>query len=95
MEHEHLKETLEQLNRHLQKEDTVDPESQALLEQLSTNLNSFLDSQSDAKLLSTIADERDTFLDDLLDLTSRFEESHPKLAAAIGQVASALSRIGI
>ncbi|WP_437194068.1 DUF4404 family protein [Planctomicrobium sp. SH527] len=95
MEDVHLKETLAQLKSHLQKEESVDPESQILLEQISTDLNSFLNSQSDAKLLSNIADERDTFLDDLLDLTSRFEETHPKLAAAIGQVASALSRIGI
>jgi hypothetical protein len=95
---EQLKATLRQLHQQLQGGEAIDPELQALLQQLSDDVAS-LTQPADAASLEQAAipleERRQSALDRLLGLTSEFEESHPQLAAAIGNVAAALSRIGI
>jgi hypothetical protein len=98
MERDQLKDTLRQLHQQLQSGEVLDPETQALLEQLSADVDNLAGrTAGNAGLAATepVQAEKQTLLDRLLSLTDDFEDSHPQLAEAIGRVASALSRIGI
>ncbi len=98
MERQKLKETLAELHQELAASpDTVDDETKTLLKQLATDIDlvcvaEVTDSGQDS---TPVPEQKEGMLDQLLDLTSEFEESHPKLAEVIGRVATALSRIGI
>lgn len=98
MERQKLKETLTELHQELAASpDAIDGETKTLLKQLATDIDQVCDADdpdSDETSLA-IPEQNEGMLDQLLDLTKEFEESHPKLAEAIGRVASALSRIGI
>ena len=103
MAREELKQTLLQLQSQLQGDthgaaSTLDPETLALLQQVSNDVTGLLNSadvETDPELPPEFQSDRDSVLDDLLGVTKQFEESHPKLAELIGQMATALSRIGI
>ena len=101
MERELLKERLNELHQELQSSETVDPEVQELLEQVSGDIAGLLMKTAPEGAAEETAaeispeDEKQTLLGRLLNLTEEFEDSHPQLAEAIGRVASALSRIGI
>ncbi len=95
---DHLKDTLNELHQELSSGTPVDSETQALLVQVSADIQQFLAHQTtsakDEVELAT-KPEKESLLDQTLSLTEEFEESHPKLAEIIGRIASALSRIGI
>ena len=93
---ERLKETLSELHSELSSGRPVDPETQELLKKVSTDIQDLLE-QADSKEEdeASSSTEKETLLDQMLNLTEEFEESHPELAQIIGRVASALSRIGI
>ncbi len=103
MGREELKQTLLQLQSQLQGDaqeasTSLDPETRALLQQVSNDVSGLLqasDTETAPVLPPEFQNDRDSVLDDLLGVTKQFEESHPKLAELIGQMASALSRIGI
>jgi len=94
MPQEQLKQTLAELKTQLAVDEDLDEETEALLQQLADNINEVL-IREQAREAGEQPPEKQSTLDQLLDLTERFEESHPDLASAIGRVASALSRIGI
>lgn len=94
MEREKLKQTLAELHNELgQSVDDLDEETKGLLQQLSGDIQRLTVPETVES--DPPAVEQQGMLDQLLNLTEEFEESHPKLAEAIGRVATALSRIGI
>lgn len=98
MEQEHLKESLQQLHQQLLSGESIDPEVQVLLKQLAVDVDALAArtfEEADRGEQATVQAEKQTLLDRMLDLTEEFEETHPRLADAIGRVATALSRIGI
>jgi len=96
MEYEELKQTLHDLHQQLQNGAPVDPQLAELIQQLSRDVSQVAASGEIPAAASTPADlEKETLLDRMLSLTQEFEETHPKLAEAIGRVATAFSRIGI
>ncbi|QDT33312.1 DUF4404 family protein [Thalassoglobus polymorphus] len=98
MEREQLKQTLSELHQELaESPDLVDTETKALIQQLATDIQLVCtsDSVEPGEKSEPVQIEKEGVLDQLLSLTDEFEESYPKLAEAIGRVATALSRIGI
>lgn len=97
MERHHLKETLTELHRELATSQAgVDSETKTLLRQLAADIDRICDIEPPAEAdHEAIPVEKEGLLDQLLNLTEEFEETHPKLADVIGRVATALSRIGI
>ena len=97
MEQEQLKTTLRELHAELVDGESVDEETAALLQQLAEDIDrlSHPPAAAEKEPVQDSEQERQGILDRLLDLSEGFEESHPQLARAIGNVASALSRIGI
>lgn len=82
---------LQQLHDELARANEVDPESQALLEDLLTDISKLLGSTGDEEA----SEEHDGFAARLVELSREFEDHHPKLVTAIGRLADALSRIGV
>jgi len=102
MEKQQLKATLTQLHDELARSGEVDEEMQSLLRQLAADIQSTLDQSATAETPSEAADseparpdEEGSLIDQLTDVASHFEETHPRLASAIGRVADALSQLGI
>jgi len=102
METDKLKHTLQQLNDHLTEAETrpqgLDEESRRMLQNLSAQVQQILQHSSwssDVLQGEPVSAQRQSLLDHLLSVTEEFEESHPRLAETIGQLATALSRIGI
>ena len=87
MDRDKLRTLLAELHRELGSADRLDSESRALVEQI----------LADVDRLEGSAANAGTGTDDgqLRDLVLKLESEHPRLAAAIGQVADALGRIGI
>jgi hypothetical protein len=86
MDRDRLRTLLTELHRELGSADRLDAESRALVEQV----------LADVDRLDTAASQGQAANDgDLRDLVLKLESEHPRLAAAIGQVADALGRIGI
>ena len=94
---EHIKETLHELHEALAAGQEVDAETQALLKELGADINQLLEKSETTEDGTPLVDsaEKDSLMDQMLDLTEQFEESHPRLAQVIGRIASALSSIGI
>lgn len=88
MDIEQLKSTLRLLHEELNRGEAIDPETVTLLQQLADDID-------ELAARAAIGTERQGLLDRLLDFSEGFEESHPRLARAIGSVAEALSRLGI
>ncbi|MBL8225328.1 MAG: DUF4404 family protein [Chromatiales bacterium] len=87
MDRDRLRTLLTELHRELGSAERLDAESRALVEQV----------LADVDRLDTAAGQASQGRDDgdLRDLVLKLESEHPRLAAAIGQVADALGRIGI
>jgi hypothetical protein len=81
MDHDRLRALLAELHRELGSAERLDAESRSLVEQVLQDLER-LESPPTADA-------------GLRDLVLRVESEHPRLAAAIGQVADALGRLGI
>lgn len=93
---EKLKQTLVELHEELNAApEKIDAETQALLKQLSSDIDQLFRDVSQPAQAAIEPAEKEGMIDRLMHLTDEFEESHPQLAEIIGRVASALSRIGI
>lgn len=82
-----LRQTLEQLHEELEQADSLDPGSRELLREVMGDIREALDRPQTSESAS--------LLDRLREATGEFEESHPRLTAAVGRVADALSNLGI
>jgi hypothetical protein len=87
MDRDRLRALLTELHRELGTADRLDAESRRLLEQVLAD--------ADRLDAGPAVEASGTSDGDLRDLVLKLESEHPRLAAAIGQVADALGRIGI
>ena len=83
-----LKTLLQQLHDELSRTDTLDSDAQALLGTVVQDIQAVLGDEAQD-------DTPQGLVDRLKDATDDFEEEHPKLTEAVGQVIDALSRLGI
>jgi len=94
---------LGELRREVQNNDSIDENLASRLQQISEDLTRLAEAniaepQTTAVGLSEEPDsepESPNLGDRLVELTEEFEASHPRLTELIGQIAAALSRIGI
>ena len=84
MSQEDLKALLQKLHDELSTTDTLDEDSQALLGTVMSDIQVVLGEEDPHGLVEL-----------LKEATDDFEEDHPKLTDAVGQVITALSRLGI
>jgi ABC-type transporter Mla MlaB component len=90
MEKEQLLKTLEDLRADLSQTKRVDPETVALLEDLTQEIRRAVDQcEQDA------APDVEPASSGLKDLLLKFEAEHPQLSVSIGRVADALAAMGI
>lgn len=82
-----LRDTLSKLHEDLAAEPPLDTETAALLRDLVADIEKLLAHRDEAS--------RDTLVARLADATADFENSHPRLTATVGQLADALSGMGI
>ena len=88
MENKRLLETLKQLHIDLSHTQRVDPETLALLETLTDDIERVLDKRPNAVAATSEPTSK------LRDLLLRFEADHPELSTAIGKVADGLAAMG-
>jgi hypothetical protein len=88
MSQEELKELLSKVHNELAGIEDLDDEAKSLLGTVMSDLQGVLGE-------SSTVDESHGFIDRFRDATQDFEEDHPQLTDAIGQVVTALSRLGI
>jgi len=81
-----LRELLEEVRAELARTGSVDEESRALLESVTDDIDA---------LVERSEGEPPSLMRRLEDAAAHFEESHPRLAATIGQMAETLERMGI
>jgi hypothetical protein len=87
MDRERLRTLLTELHRELGSAERLDAESRALVEQVLADVDRIDSAEGRTGPGATDGD--------LQDLILKLESEHPRLAAAVGQVADALGRIGI
>jgi hypothetical protein len=90
MDKQQLLQTIEELRAELSQSEGVDPETLAMLQQLTDDLER--KAQGRGQLTSREVEPASSGLNDLL---LKFEADHPQLAVAVGRVADALASIGI
>jgi hypothetical protein len=90
MERNELRETLGRLHEELARGRPIDPEVRHLLVDVVRDIEATLE-PSEEESEHTL----DSLVARLREATQHFEESHPSLTSAVGQVADALSRMGI
>ena len=88
MEKEQLKSKLQQLHLELQKTETVDEKSKALLEKIEKDIQQVLDRSDDESWYSELVEKLEDGVEDL-------EETHPSIFTAIKNITNTLSNIGI
>lgn len=88
MERRRLRETLEELHGELERSDSLDAESRALLEEVMGDIHEALERSGGDP-------DNPSLIDRLREAAHQFEESHPTVTAAVGRVADALSNLGI
>ena len=84
-----LAETLQQLHEELSSSPSLDAETTALLRTVLDDIGALLRDDQEA------GESTESLLHRLGDATRHFETSHPNLTQAVGQVADALSGMGI
>lgn len=85
MDQQKLQALLLQLDRELKAARSLDPESQALLQQV----------LADIPQAAPGAPSSESVESRLREIMLRFEAEHPRLSGALGQVADALGKLGI
>jgi uncharacterized protein DUF4404 len=90
MEKQQLLQTLDELRAEVEKADSVDPETLALLESAMRDLQRELEKRG-GKRPADVEPASSGLKDALL----RFEAEHPQMSNAIGKVADALAAMGI
>jgi hypothetical protein len=89
MEKQRLLETLEDLHTELSQADDADPETLAMLEKLTADLQRLLDKRG-----TKAAVELEPTASGLKGLLLKYEADHPQLSVAVGRVADALAAMG-
>jgi hypothetical protein len=89
MEKQRLLETLKDLHVELSLADDADPETLALLEELTADLERLLEKRG-----SKSSSELEPTASGLKGLLLKYEADHPQLSVAIGRVADALAAMG-
>ncbi len=89
MPEQHLRQMLEQLHAELQRTETIDDSSRALLRSVIGDIENLLDRKPAPDTQPGSIVER------LREAVKTFEKTHPSLTEAIGGVADALARMGI
>lgn len=88
MSDEKLHQLLNQVHEQLQQQDSIDSESQALLEKVLTDVK-----------VASVSDSIDDIQQDLTDRIEQqaveFEQAHPTLAEILRQIMDTLGRIGV
>ena len=84
-----LRATVTELQEELRNLDTKDAQARVLLESALDEISSALHANESGSLT------QGSLLDRLRESAQHFEESHPALTRAVGNVADALSRLGI
>lgn len=92
MNKEQMKSTLLDLHRQLESTGNADPELTELLRAVERDIHSLLSKDSS---LPFDASQKAGAASRLDDLASRFAAEHPQLTPVLGQVAEALSRMGL
>lgn len=89
MPRQKLRETLEELERELERTDVGDEPSRERLQHVIGEVRALLEESGEQ------GEAHRSLLDRVRDATREFEEEHPALAETIGRVAAALSNLGI
>lgn len=84
-----LRETLEELERELERSEALDERSRERLAHVLGEVRELIGEDVEPR------DEHRSLLDRLREATREFEEEHPALAETVGRVATALSNLGI
>jgi Domain of unknown function (DUF4404) len=92
MERQHLVELLEQLHAALAQADRADPETLALLQTLTVDIERVLGQRADGEPEPT--EDAEPVASGLQNLLLKFEADHPELAATIGKIADSLAAMG-
>ncbi len=90
MQKHELQETLAKLHGELSDQEKIDDATRQLLKKFADDINRLLDDDD-----VSAADDVDPPSEQVQDLVLKFEADHPKLTAALNQVASALANMGI
>lgn len=90
MDTNELRTNLERLHAELQSTESIDAESRELLASVLSDIESLLQGDSREK-----PSKSESLADRLEHALTHFEEEYPTLTSYIGQVADALSRLGI
>ena len=85
-----LREKLEQLHAELQRTESVDTETQALLESLMADTRHLMEHEGEG-----LTEHHQTFNSRLEQALARFEGTHPELAYVMARVMDTLSGLGI
>ena len=89
MREQHLRHMLEQLHTELQRADTIDDRSRALLHSVLGDIEDLLARKQKP------GTQPESIIARLREAVRAFEKTHPTLTDAIGGVADALARMGI
>jgi hypothetical protein len=90
MQKQQLQEALAKLHGELSDQEQLDDGTRQLLKKFADNINRLLDKEDESA-----ADEVVAPSEQAQDLVLKFEADHPRLTAALNQVASALANMGI
>jgi hypothetical protein len=90
MDKQRLQEMLSRLHGELSETEDVDPETVAMLERVTDDIERLLEKSG-----KTTAADMEPVSGRLQDLVLKFEGDHPQLSALVGKVADALAAIGI
>ncbi len=89
MQKHQLQETLAKLHGELSDQQEIDDDTRQLLKKFADDINRLLDDDA------ALADEVEPLSEQVQDLILKIEADHPRLTAALNQVASALANMGI
>ncbi len=89
MQKHQLQETLAKLHGELSDQQEIDDDTRQLLKKFADDINRLLDDDAAS------ADEVEPLSEQVQDLILKIEADHPRLTAALNQVASALANMGI
>jgi predicted component of type VI protein secretion system len=89
MREQHLRQMLEQLHTELQRTDTIDDRSRALLRSVLDDIEDLLERKRKRDM------QPESIIERLREAVRAFETTHPTLTDAIGGVADALAKMGI
>ena len=89
MQKHQLQETLAKLHGELSDQQEIDDDTRQLLKKFADDINRLLDDDAAS------ADEVEPLSEQVQDLVLKIEADHPRLTAALNQVASALANMGI